>query len=511
MRSIQMNGPTMSRVTASADETGGHRMEPPQESFRSSLAREANAAESPRQPAASTPMMTRNPAATKSPADADPGATKSPADASAGANDFGLQQPAASAPMVTRDPDATKSPADASAEVSETVANNVFAASDRGTPSAPRMKALPEQTSPTAATAMTKTRREHAAPVAAAGTAAKVKQKADANSGSSPNSHQAPVSTNEVTPLVADGLSAPAKTNGTIHDEHGAAGKVQGTTKQLPVVGIPAAARPNPGGISSGSTPTAPALRKEEAIEQPVELKGKGEPNTPHSTKPEIEFSGPATTEGSGTVTAASALPTPPMATHSAFIKTGAQLSLLSAGVPLTAGAPQTFISTPTRLDVGIFNGTHGWVRVRAELGTAGAVNASVTVIDTAHEALRSAVPEISKYLGVEAVKVNSIEVHRFTNGPASPEAMSPDSQQSGGRQSSEREESTTAQTSAGAGTPERNVSDEPSLDAGFGATPVARSLATDGGWGQSQSNGVPGAAWNGGRAGVGTWLNVCA
>jgi hypothetical protein len=53
----------------------------------------------------------------------------------------------------------------------------------------------------------------------------------------------------------------------------------------------------------------------------------------------------------------------------------------------------------PGRLDVGVFDGTHGWLRIHAELGAGGAVNASLTASASAHEALRAAVPEMARYL----------------------------------------------------------------------------------------------------------------
>ena len=60
-------------------------------------------------------------------------------------------------------------------------------------------------------------------------------------------------------------------------------------------------------------------------------------------------------------------------------------------------GAPQVLASGPARLDVGVFDGTHGWLRIRAELGVGGAVNASLTANAVAHDSLRAVLPEMAK------------------------------------------------------------------------------------------------------------------
>ena len=77
-------------------------------------------------------------------------------------------------------------------------------------------------------------------------------------------------------------------------------------------------------------------------------------------------------------------------------------------------GSPAIVSSGPTQLDVGVFDGTHGWLRIRAELGAGGVVNASLTASASAHESLRAALPAMTNFLGSEAVSVTSIAVHRF-------------------------------------------------------------------------------------------------
>lgn len=71
----------------------------------------------------------------------------------------------------------------------------------------------------------------------------------------------------------------------------------------------------------------------------------------------------------------------------------------------------------PTRLDVGVFDDTHGWLKVRAELGTSGAVAASLTAGAAAQERLRDELPEMASYLASEAVSVSTLAVHRAAEG----------------------------------------------------------------------------------------------
>jgi hypothetical protein len=92
----------------------------------------------------------------------------------------------------------------------------------------------------------------------------------------------------------------------------------------------------------------------------------------------------------------------------------------------------QLLASGPAQLDVGVFDGTHGWVSIRAELGASGMVSASLTASAAAHESLRAALPEMASYLESEAVNVSKIAVHRIAQTP-SLNATGPDQQQSNG------------------------------------------------------------------------------
>jgi hypothetical protein len=114
---------------------------------------------------------------------------------------------------------------------------------------------------------------------------------------------------------------------------------------------------------------------------------------------------------GTATIAVPTAVPT-----HSAVplvnARADVEAPVLTSGVRGTA--PQVLASSPARLDVGVFDGTHGWLRIRAELGTSGTLNASLTATASAHESLKAVLPEMANYLGAELVAVNRIAIHRF-------------------------------------------------------------------------------------------------
>jgi hypothetical protein len=76
-------------------------------------------------------------------------------------------------------------------------------------------------------------------------------------------------------------------------------------------------------------------------------------------------------------------------------------------------GAHRMLAATPTTLEVGIANGTHGWLKIRAELATGGGVNASLSAASPAgQEMLHRELPSLAAYLQQEQVTVNSVVVH---------------------------------------------------------------------------------------------------
>lgn len=90
-----------------------------------------------------------------------------------------------------------------------------------------------------------------------------------------------------------------------------------------------------------------------------------------------------------------------------------------SSGVAMQAmdGGHRTLAATPTVLEVGIPNGTQGWLKVRAELA-GGGVNASVSAASSAgQEMLHRELPAMTAYLQQEKVAVNSLVVHTPAGG----------------------------------------------------------------------------------------------
>lgn len=79
-------------------------------------------------------------------------------------------------------------------------------------------------------------------------------------------------------------------------------------------------------------------------------------------------------------------------------------------------GAPKTLEATPTALEIGMQNGTHGWLKVRAEMTDSGVVNASVSTATAAgQEMLHRELPALTAYLHEEKVAVNMVVVHAPT------------------------------------------------------------------------------------------------
>jgi hypothetical protein len=83
------------------------------------------------------------------------------------------------------------------------------------------------------------------------------------------------------------------------------------------------------------------------------------------------------------------------------------------AGAPSIDGAPRMLTATPTSIEVGIQNGTHGWLEVRAEMTEGGVVNASVSAASSVgQEMLHRELPGLTAYLQEEKVAVNAVIIH---------------------------------------------------------------------------------------------------
>lgn len=186
---------------------------------------------------------------------------------------------------------------------------------------------------------------------------------------------------------------------------------------------------------------------------------------------------------------------------HSATVSTlaGVQLDVTSLIEGEAGEAPRVLVSGPVRLDVGVFDGTHGWLRVRAELGAGGAVSAALTANAGAHESLRTALPEMAKYLQSEAVSVHRITLERAAAGV---DAMA-DGRQHGGNGAAG------GQAQDGGGLLKRKQREMSERAAGPGSrNPIdaeSEGAAQGRGW---VPYAVPGL---GIFEGSGGWLNVCA
>lgn len=100
------------------------------------------------------------------------------------------------------------------------------------------------------------------------------------------------------------------------------------------------------------------------------------------------------------------------------------QQATSAAPAPSTSEANHLFSAGPARIEVGVLDSTHGWLKVRAEVGSAGTINTSLTVLSPAHDALHESLPEIANYLHSEGVAVAKIDLHRMPAGAAASEAQ---------------------------------------------------------------------------------------
>jgi hypothetical protein len=77
-----------------------------------------------------------------------------------------------------------------------------------------------------------------------------------------------------------------------------------------------------------------------------------------------------------------------------------------------TGMSHRTLLATPTALEVGVSNGTQGWLKIRAEMTDGGVVNASLSSGSSAgQEMLHRELPALTAYLQEERVSVNTVVV----------------------------------------------------------------------------------------------------
>lgn len=117
----------------------------------------------------------------------------------------------------------------------------------------------------------------------------------------------------------------------------------------------------------------------------------------------------------------------------------GASQSAASVG----AEGHRTLEATSTSLEVGVANGTQGWLKIRAEMTDGGVVNASVTATTSAgQEMLHRELPSLTAYLQQEQIGVGSVVLHATAaagsqefSGGMERDAGREQMQQSGGRE----------------------------------------------------------------------------
>jgi hypothetical protein len=83
-----------------------------------------------------------------------------------------------------------------------------------------------------------------------------------------------------------------------------------------------------------------------------------------------------------------------------------------ATGATEIGGTHRILTATPTTLEVGVSNGTQGWLKIRAEMSESGQVNASLSSATSAgQEMLHRELPALTAYLHQERVPVNGVTV----------------------------------------------------------------------------------------------------
>jgi hypothetical protein len=96
---------------------------------------------------------------------------------------------------------------------------------------------------------------------------------------------------------------------------------------------------------------------------------------------------------------------------HAATVRAGLGEQDGSGSVATEMGmSHRTLLATPTSLEVGVSNGTQGWLKIRAEMTDGGVVNASLSSASSAgQEMLHRELPALTAYLQEERVSVNTV------------------------------------------------------------------------------------------------------
>ncbi len=192
----------------------------------------------------------------------------------------------------------------------------------------------------------------------------------------------------------------------------------------------PVAVKDSKDGIAGAKTSGA-ALKKTDS--KPVAAAGSAVSATANASipvVPEVSVAAPATSHivgATGVTPIQHVAHTPLTSTTSATTKIAGSsaLSSTAAGV---ASAPntdlRTLVSTPNVLEIGFASGSHGWLRVRAELDGTGEVAASVVAASVgAAEGLHKELPGLSQYLEGEHVALSSLVVNASGKGAEAQDA----------------------------------------------------------------------------------------
>lgn len=104
----------------------------------------------------------------------------------------------------------------------------------------------------------------------------------------------------------------------------------------------------------------------------------------------------------------------PPASGETATMSSGSALIEHMPGAATAGVEPaNAHLAVPKSLEIGVAGGTHGWLKVRAEMGSDGQVSASViTQSAISGSTLRAQLPELREFLGVEKVSVGNLAIH---------------------------------------------------------------------------------------------------
>ena len=83
-----------------------------------------------------------------------------------------------------------------------------------------------------------------------------------------------------------------------------------------------------------------------------------------------------------------------------------------------TMDGHRTLAATATALEVGVPSGTHGWLKIRAEMGSGGEVTAALSSASTSgQEMLRRELPALSSFLQEERLTVHAVVLDKVGAG----------------------------------------------------------------------------------------------